>query len=482
MGTSLATLVVVTLLIALSALYVGAEFATVGARRARIKQLAETGDRLARALLPVVEDPRLLDRYIAACQLGITASSLALGAYGQGTVARTLAPALERLGPGMAAPAALSLSTTGVLLLSTALHVLLGELLPKSLALQYRERIALAAVVPVKWSMAVLRPFVWLFNGSGVLLLRLLKMQPATGAAAAHSPDEIELLVAETHRGGLIDAGSRQLLRNAFRFRDLTARQVMTPRVRVVAAPVSSTVAELIALSASSGLSRLPIYRRNIENIVGFVHVKDLFRLSASGGDRQRVVEILRDVSHVPESLPVADIWAALRRKRETMAIVFDEYGGTAGLITLEDLMEEIFGELQDEFDPEVWPASTDRAGRLHLRGDLLVADVNEFLNLKLPEDQADTLGGLLMTALGRIPRVGDEAVFPGAAEPRAEAAPGPDRGPGRAAGPAPGEPEPAPRPGVIIRVEAMAALGVAEVSLRFPHGGPAPDSGNRGP
>jgi CBS domain containing-hemolysin-like protein len=220
------------------------------------------------------------------------------------------------------------------------------------------------------------------------------------------------------------------LLRNAFRFRDLTARQVMVHRTRIVAAPVNSSVVELMELALEAGHTRIPLYQDSIDTIIGFVHVKDLFALYIDGNEN--LLEIMREVLHVPETLPVVEVWETLANRRQYTAVVFDEYGGTAGLITFEDLIEEIFGELQDEFDDEDALIALDSEGRIYLRGDLLVSDVNEYLELKLP-DTSDTLSGLVLSELGRLPEEGDEISF--------------------------GE--------TAVRVEKMADRAVAEVSLQ---------------
>lgn len=424
-------------MIALTALYVGAEFAAVSTRKTRISYLASTGNWLAKRLLPILEDRQKLDRFVAACQLGITATSLVLGAYGQSTVTdRLVGPLTQvfvRLGSSEIGGAVWAdrLATTGVLLLFTVLTVILGELFPKSLAVQYPERVALAAVIPMELSVGLFRPFIWFFNGSGNLILRLTGLYHGPGLTHVHSPEEIEILVSESHQGGLLDDEERVLLRNAFRLRELTARQVMVHRTRLMVAPVNSSVVALMQLAIEAGFTRIPLYRDNIDNIIGFVHLKDLLRLYAQGKDN--LAEILRKVVYVPESLPVVEVWETLKSNRQYMAIVFDEYGGTAGLITFEDLIEEIFGELQDEFDDEIPLISQDKEGRVYLRGDLLVTDVNEYLGLKLPDDGADTLGGLVLNQLGEPPQVGDEIMI--------------------------GE--------TVIRVEAVAELGVNEVSLQ---------------
>lgn len=427
MSAIVVTIGVVAILIFVNALYVAGEFSTVSARRTRINQLAAQGNTLAKQLLPIVENSRLLDHYVAACQLGITVSSLTLGAFGERYVATALVEPLtgvvasaESLLASLsvtvdtaAVVAAESIAATGVLLLLTTLQVILGELLPKSIGVQYPEQMAVAVVLPVKWSMVLFRPLIWFFNGSGNLILRLFNLEQRDGHSRAHSPAEIEILVTESHEGGLLDAEERQMLRNAFRLRDLTARQVMVHRTRIVAASVDTSVLDLLSIALEVGHTRIPLYQEDIDNIIGFVHIKDLFRLYVEG--KANLAEILRDVVHVPETMPALTVWETLQNKRQYMAIVFDEYGGTAGLITLEDLIEEVFGEVQDEFDEETALMTFDREGRrVHLRGDLLVADVNEYLELELPEDEATTLSGLIFQALGRPPEEGEEVTLGG--------------------------------------------------------------------
>lgn len=434
----LAAFVTISLMILLTALYVGAEFATVAARRTRIGQMAAQGDSLARMLLPYLEDSRKLDRYVAACQVGITISSLVLGAYAQGAIATRLVEPLSNLLVAVVSPATAlrlgtSVSVIGVLIFITALQVILGELLPKSLALQNPERLARAVVWPMRISLLLFALPIWLFNGSANLLLRLVGRDTHAAAGRAHSAEEIELLVTESHEGGLLDDNERRLLRNALRLRELTARQVMVHRTRITAAPIQTTALELMQLAVEAGYSRIPLYRQSIDDIVGFIHVKDVFRLYHQG--ISDVSAIVREVVYVPETLSASDVWDRLEERGSYLAIVFDEFGGTAGLLTLEDLIEEIFGELQDEFDDEAAIIARDKEGRIYLRADLLVGDVNEYLELELPEEAADTLSGLVFSRLGRPPVVGDEVRFEE----------------------------------VVIRVETMEDLGVGEVSLALP-------------
>lgn len=436
---------VIAFMIFFTGLYVAAEFATVASRRTRVHRLASEGNPLAQSLFAIMEDGKQLDDYVAACQLGITIASLVLGAYGENVISADL------LGPittflqwtGLNIDAAATAETIAFLIVIvglTTLQVVLGELLPKSVSLQYPELVAMAIIYPMRFSMFVLRPLIWLFNGSNRLILRALGQEAHKDVHAhIHSPEEIEILVTESAEGGLLDAEERQMLRNAFRLRELVAREVMVHRTRLAAASSESRPIDLIELVLEEGYSRIPLYQGNIDNIKGFVHIKDVFRLYVE--EKENLAEIMRTVIHVPESLPVADVWETLRNTGQYVAIVFDEYGGTAGMITLEDLIEEIFGELQDEFDDETAVMSLDKEGRVYLRGDLLITDVNEYLDLQLPDEDADTLSGLLFSALGRTPKVGDAAQF--------------------------GE--------TVIRVEAMADLGVEEVSLQKPASGDLP-------
>ena len=435
----LVSIVTIGLMLLLTALYVGAEFATVAVRRTRISQMAAQGDALAKMLLPYLEDSRKLDRYVAACQVGITISSLVLGAYAQGAIAERLVEPLAGLlggvlASGTAERLASSIAVIGVLLVITAMQVIIGELFPKSLAIQYPEGMARAVVWPMRVSLVLFALPIWVFNGSAILLLRLLgRDNRGEASGRAHSAEEIELLVTESHEGGLLDDNERRLLRNALRLRDLTARQVMVHRTRIVAAASDTPALDLMRLAIAEGFSRIPLYRESIDDIVGFVHVKDVFRLHHQG--ISNISNVMRDVVYVPETSPASDVWDQLDTQNRYLAIVFDEFGGTAGLLTLEDLIEEIFGELQDEFDDEAAVIARDKEGRIYLRGDLLVGDVNEYLELELPEEAADTLSGLVFSHLGRPPLRGDEARF--------------------------GD--------VVIRVETMEDLGVGEVSLLLP-------------
>jgi putative hemolysin len=402
---------VIVFLISVNALYVAAEFAAVGARRTRIREQAEAGDPLARRLLPIVEDRSQLDRYIAACQIGITLSSIVVGFYGQSQLTPIVAPLLVALGVGEGTAA--SVTPVGLLLALTASQVVLGELLPKSIAIRYPERIALAAMLPMRYSLVVLRPFIAALNGSGFFLMRVLGLQSDPEHSHVHSPDELEMLFRESARGGFIDAGEQEMVENVLHLEERVVRQIMVPRNRLVSAPLDTSPEELLARLANSPHTRFPIYDGDIDHVVGIVHLRDLylFARESPGGDLR---EIVREVPLVPESTTVWDLWRMLGERRSYVAIIFDEHGGTVGLVTVEDMVEEVFGEVRDEFDRDERELVREEGERTRIRGDLLVPVANSRLLLDLPGD-ADTVGGLVLERLGRLPEPGDEVIAGGA-------------------------------------------------------------------
>lgn len=402
----LVALLVVAVLVGFNALYVAGEFAAVSARKTRVVRAADEGDRFARMLLPVLNDPHRLDNYIAASQVGITISSIVLGIYGQ----QQIAPLIASWGLGGAGGevAAAGIAATLVLVLLTTLQVIFGELLPKSIALQYPERVALATAVPMKWSADyILKPLIVLLNGSGRLILRLMGVETTGGHAHIHSPEEIVLLLSESHKSGLIDADERQMLRNVFRVSETTAIEIAVPRTRIVAAEVSEPVATVLRRAAESAFSRIPVYEQDLDHIVGFVHLRDLFNVYRRD-EAASLRDILRPVPFVPETQHLIDVWNTLTEENSYLAIVFDEYGGTSGIITREDLVEELFGEMLDEFDQERELFQLVGERRYLVRGDMHVERLNELLGIALPHRSSHTVGGLVLNQLGRAPKTGD--------------------------------------------------------------------------
>ena len=430
-------LVVILLLIAINGFYVAAEFSTVSAQRSRLAQLADEGNRGAGQVLEIMGDPHKLDAYIAACQLGITLSSLALGFYGQARLVIWIEPFLAQLGGG-SNMAAQSISATLILLILTILQVVFGELTPKNVGLQYPEKLAILTSTPMRISLQIFRPLIWIFNGSGQILLRLMGANSVVEHTHIHSPEEIMLMVEESSAGGVLDQEERRLLVNTLQLRNITARKAMIPRNRIVAAPVDTPCEELFHLLSESPFSRLPLYRKTIDEIVGLVHLRDLMLLqyatkhpvtSTQGTDlddgtaievvtKEQTPEaaaILHQVEYVPDSMSIEDVMVQMQQKHTNVAIVVDEYGGTAGMITFEDLIEEIIGEFQDEFDAEEPALTVLGNNRILVRGDVLIEDLNELLGIYLSTEHVDTIGGLVASELGLIPTVGQELTINGA-------------------------------------------------------------------
>ena len=408
-------LLIILLLILINALYVAAEFATVSARRSRLVQMAAEGSALARILVPIVRDRRRLDTYVATCQIGITLSSLLLGFFGQSQITPVVASLLAGLG-GVAETAALSITATLVLIFLTILQVIFGELVPKSIGIQYPEQLALLTTLPMRWSTILFKPLIWIFNGSGRLILRLagFHRELEDTHTHVHTPREILMLFEESSAGGLLDQEERRLLKNSLELRQTAVRQVMIPRTRMFTASLDEPCGELLSLLAESPYSRLPLYEGSIDNIVGIVHLKDLLCLRLQAGEHS-VRAAMRPVLLVPETTPTGTVFTLLQRKRYHVAIVLDEYGGTAGSVTLEDLIEEIFGELQDEFDVEIHPPIRVVSDEwVEVRGEMPLDELNEALGLYLPSGEVDTIGGWVFNSLGYVPEVGEQLSYEG--------------------------------------------------------------------
>ena len=343
----LVALAVVSLLILLNALFVAGEFAAVGARRSRLRRLAEDGNGLAARVLPVLEDGHLLDRYIAVSQVGITLSSLVLGAYGQAALGPRVGPVLTSV-TGMDPLTAESTTAVVILLTLTASQMVLGELVPKSIALQYPTQAAIYTVLPMQWSMKVLRPMVDLLNGSGVLLMKLLRI-PVTGHRHVHSPEEIELLIAESRDGGLLEPEEQVRLHRALRLGLRTAEQLMVPRERLSTLDAAMPFDDVLGAVSTSPYSRLPVLDPSTGRFIGVLHTRDVVT-SYITDTRSGIAPLLRPIVRVPADMPADRLLAALREKRTHQAFVEGPDARVVGLVTLEDVVAELLGGVADEF------------------------------------------------------------------------------------------------------------------------------------
>lgn len=416
MVTIIVIIVVMGLMIGFNALYVAGEFAAVSARKTRIIQSAKAGNRLAQSLVPVLEDPQRLDNYIAASQVGITLSSIILGIYGQRQVAPLLEPLLQKLPFLNDQAAAAGAAVILVLIFLTTLQVILGELVPKSLAIQYPERVALATVLPMRWSADwILRPLIIILNGSGAFLLKLMGLGHGGGHQHVHSPEEIKLLIQQSYKGGLLDARGQELLNNAFRFGNLTVGEIALPRTQMVAIAVETNVREALRFAVVSQHTRIPVYEQDIDHISGFVHIKDLFRFNHATNGEGEIRPIMRKVSFIPETAPVKEAWNTLKQEENYLAIVTDEFGGTMGMITREDLLEELFGELRDEFDEAKETLIVSVGNNTYrIRGETPISYLNSKFDLAFSTERVTSVGGLVISQLNRIAQVGDEVEIAG--------------------------------------------------------------------
>ncbi len=401
-------LLAVLILVALNAFFVAAEFALVGARRSRIDQLAEEGASGARAVQQALQN---LDRYISGTQLGITLASLALGWIGEPALATLVDGALAMVGveprPGVAH------STAGIataFLVITFLHIVLGELAPKSIALVAPERTSMVLARPLMLFSRVMSPFITVLNNVANALLRVVGVNPAGGGhSSVHSADELRLLVMQARAQGTLNETDSMMLAGVFDFHEKKARDVMRPRTEVAAIPLDATADEVWKILRTERFSRYPVINDSLDDIVGVFLAKDLWLHQGPFTLKQ----FLRAPLFIPDSRPAERVLDDLRKTRAHMAVVLDEYGGTAGIITMEDLVEEVVGDIADEYDAAAREAlETD--GVLELAGSLSLIDVRSDYRVLVPEGDWTTLGGYVFNALGRLPRVGDRVIIPG--------------------------------------------------------------------
>lgn len=402
-------LLVISALILANGVFVAAEFAIVGAPRAAIDARAATGHRLALAVQRVLRDPRRQDRYIATAQLGITIASLGLGMYGEHVLADALYTMLGRSGSPTWLVSHGVASVTSIAIL-TYFHIVVGEMIPKSIALQQAERMALWVTPPMLWTTALVYPLVVTLNGIGNWILKLIGVnRQVQSADHYYTPEELQLIVQESEQLGAIRTESGQMLRELFEFGDLTAGEVMVPRVRIIGIPLGSTAEKIRELLGRSPHTRYPIVEHDLDHIVGMIHIKDLLRVLLA--DEAIASTHARPLPLVPETAPLDTILDTMRRERTQMVVVLDEHGGTAGILTLEDLIEEVVGDI-DEGPGGPPPLYRDRQGRLRVPGTLRLDELGREFDLDLEHEDVDSVSGLVLTLLGRPPRVGDSVRY----------------------------------------------------------------------
>jgi CBS domain containing-hemolysin-like protein len=384
--------------------FVAAEFSLVSVRHTRIAELVAQGQVSAIAVQDALKNP---DRVIAATQLGITLASLGLGWIGEPAVAHLLQPLVDLFPNVVQSGISHSISAGLAFAMITFLHVVVGELAPKSIALQNPEKTSLVVARPTLWSERIFKPIIWLLNGTGNALLRLIGVKPASGHELVHSVEELKMLVTASSEGGVVEPQEREMLHAVFDFGELLVGQVMIPRTEIIAVEADIPLEQIITLITESTYTKFPVYDDDLDTILGIVHVKDILRLMQEPGwERSTARSLVREPIYVPETIPVSALLQHFQDRRQHIAIVLDEYGGTAGLVTLEDLLEEIFGEVSDPFDRISPEFQTQPDGSIWIDGMTLIEDVNAHLGLDLEDPNYYTIAGYMLGKLGRIPKV----------------------------------------------------------------------------
>ena len=381
--------------------FVAAEFSIVAVRKTRVDQLVAEGRRGARAVRRAVTQP---DKYIAATQLGITMASLGLGWIGEPALASLIQPALNRLPSLLAEATAHSVAVAIAFAIVTSLHIVLGELAPKTIALERAEITALLVVKPTELFMKAFSPFIRLLNGTGQAVVRALGLRSMGGHAMVHSEEELKMLVTASQEAGVLEEQEEQMLHRVFGFADLTAAQVMVPRTEIIAVAESMQRTELIDEISRGGYSRVPVYRTSLDDVIGILHIVDLLKPIASG-EPIHAAAFAREALTVPTTLAAGEVLAQMRRRGVREALVIDEYGGTAGMVTFESLMERIVGELATGGGARI---NVLPDGSADIDGLVLTAEVNLQFGLHIDQDTFTTVGGFALGQLGRRPRVGD--------------------------------------------------------------------------
>jgi CBS domain containing-hemolysin-like protein len=395
-------LIVAFLLIFLNAFFVTAEFSIVKVRATRVEERLREGARGAAATQAII---RNLDAYLSATQLGITLASLGLGWVGEPAFGALIRPLFEVIGV-WSETVVHSIALTLAFAAITFLHIVLGELAPKYLAIQRPVAIALTVALPLRTFYRIFRPALWLLNRSSVAFLRLFGISVTSGSELAHSEEELQLLLAESHRTGALSASKRKLLENIFDYTRRSAKHIMVPRAEIVYLTLEKSLQDNLEIIRNNQHTRYPICETDIDHVTGMIHTKDLFQ-QENLHDARDLLRFKREILFVPETRSLDLLQRDFQQRRVHMALVVDEYGSTSGLVTLEDIIEEIVGEIQDEFDAEPPKMQATPEGWL-VDGLVLLEDIAERLGVELDESESNTLGGHVIARLGRIARVGD--------------------------------------------------------------------------
>ena len=394
----------VAVLVALNALFVAAEFALVRASQGRVEQLRDEGNRPAALVARQIDH---IDEYLSACQLGITMTSLGIGFLGEPAIAQIFE---DLFGTSISHSASLAISLTLAYLITTSLHITFGEQVPKIYSIVHPERIAMRVARPLELFRRVFKPLIWLLNTASNWILRLLGVDPRTEFEEVSTADDLKLIIARSQRGGKLDPGEAGMLSGVFHLHEQQARQVMTPIPAVVTVDISEGAEAALRKAVDSGHTRLVVTEDgNDDRIKGIVHVNSLARKVMRDGPQASIWDSVKDALIVPETKPLDDLLADLQRERASMAVVVDEYGRTAGIVTVEDIIEEVVGEIADETDPAIAGVRRLANGDWWVRGHVPITDLADYgLDLPVDSDSYNSVGGFVFGELGRLPKRGD--------------------------------------------------------------------------
>lgn len=398
-------------LVLLNGFFVAAEFAIVKVRASQVELKAKTGNQTAKIAKNILVN---LDAYLSATQLGITLASLGLGWIGESVVTEIIIRTMGLFGFEITLELAHQIALPIAFLLITILHIVFGELAPKSIAIQRPVTTTFAVAIPLNVFYYLFRPFIWVLNGFANVILKKIGISPIHGHEV-HTSEELQLLLDQGKESGALDSSEHELIKNVFDFNDRTVKKIMIPRTSIVAIDIDSDYKEFVNFVINEGYTRLPVYRNTIDDIIGYIHVKDLL-VKELKDQKIRLSDLIRPVYFIPESKKIADLLSEMKNKRNpNMAIVLDEFGGTAGLVTMEDIIEELVGEIQDEHDEEKPKVVKLGDNEYLIDAQSTISDVNEFLPHALPEDdEYDSVAGLMNVVFEKIPDLGEEIEFSG--------------------------------------------------------------------
>ena len=408
-STSLATrLVMVLALVITNGFFVATEFALVSVRRSRIEAMAKEGDRAAAQVLDALTH---LDFYIAATQVGITIASLVLGWVGEHSLSEMFTRLFSFLPAPMAETVSHALAVPLAFVVMTFLHVVLGELVPKSVALQYPDDTSRLVAMPLRVVVVVLRPLIWALNGTGIWVLKMIGLPANSGHGAVHTVEELKVLMDDSARRGVLDSHEKDMVSRVFNLKELVVRQVMVHRLHMVAVEVGSTFADVQARLVEEPHQCLPVFEGDLDHVLGVLYMRDLLLLPDLGRGEFNLRVLVKPVLRVPETLPAGELLGQFRRERTEVALVLDEFGGTSGLVTLEDMAREVLGSLDDDPEEEVSNSGvpSERPAFLVMDGLTRLDELQEGYGLGVEDEDVDTLAGLVLKHLGRVAAVGDQ-------------------------------------------------------------------------